>query len=103
VMRATQGSLFHLPVFEADLHEWIRDFKKKNIPVLGTALRDAIPFQKVSPMKHFALLVGNEGRGVDPALLRETDENVYIPIAGKAESLNVAVASGILMYHLRNR
>ena len=46
----------------------------------------------------FALIVGNEGSGINPELLQITDANVIIPIYGKAESLNVAVATGILLY-----
>lgn len=43
--------------------------------------------------------MGNEGNGIHPDLLAKTDANVIIPILGQAESLNVAVASGILLYN----
>ena len=46
--------------------------------------------------------MGNEGKGVSKTVLAQTDANVYIPIVGKAESLNVAVAASILMYHFVN-
>ena len=46
----------------------------------------------------FALIVGNEGSGINPQILAKTDQNVIIPILGGAESLNVAVATGILLY-----
>ncbi len=49
----------------------------------------------------FALIVGNEGAGVDAALLEKTDLNLYVPLYGQAESLNVAIAAAILVYHLR--
>ncbi|MBM6013647.1 RNA methyltransferase, partial [Staphylococcus epidermidis] len=43
----------------------------------------------------------NEGEGVNPDLLKETTQNLTIPIYGKAESLNVAIAGSILMYQLK--
>ena len=55
-------------------------------------------------MKHqesFALLLGNEGEGVNPDLLKQTTQNLNIPIYGQAESLNVAIAGSILLYHLK--
>ncbi|MCY8618656.1 RNA methyltransferase, partial [Bacillus haynesii] len=53
------------------------------------------------PSPAFALLIGNEGSGVDPDLLAQTAQNLYVPIYGKAESLNVAAAAAVLLYHLR--
>jgi TrmH family RNA methyltransferase len=44
-------------------------------------------------------VLGNEGNGVSEKILALTDQNLYIPIFGEAESLNVAVAAGILLYH----
>ncbi len=55
----------------------------------------------IEPQETFALLIGNEGSGVSEFLLAKSDQNLYIPIHGKAESLNAAVAAGILLYHLR--
>lgn len=102
VIRSTQGSLFHLPVVKGDLGEWIDKLKSKNIPIFGTALNDsAKAYKSVSPQESFALIVGNEGSGMSSELLNRTNENLYIPIYGKAESLNVSIATGILLYHLR--
>jgi TrmH family RNA methyltransferase len=101
VLRATQGSLFHLPVEEGDLFEWVKEFKRQQVPVYGTALQGGKTYTDVFTNEYFALIVGNEGNGVDPALLKETDEKLYIPIHGHAESLNVSVAAGILLYGLR--
>ena len=47
----------------------------------------------------FAIIMGNEGQGVSQELLNFTDKNIYIPMSGNAESLNVGVATGILLYH----
>lgn len=100
-IRSTQGSLFHLPIYQQDLTETIRRLKEHQIPVFGTALSQATDYRKIGKHAAFALLVGNEGAGVKPEYLELCDENVYIPIYGQAESLNVAVAAGILMYALQ--
>lgn len=101
VIRATQGSLFHIPVIRQNLADVIDDMQANGLSVYGTALENAVPFEEITPSANMALLVGNEGSGVDASLLEKTTQNVYIPIHGGAESLNVAVAAGILMYTLR--
>jgi TrmH family RNA methyltransferase len=101
VLRATQGSIFHLPIVKGQIGEWIIRLKNENVTVYGTSLEGGVPFQTVSPSQPFALLVGNEGNGVQKEFLSQTDQNLYIPIYGKAESLNVTVAGGILLYYLR--
>ncbi|MFS0636355.1 RNA methyltransferase [Mesobacillus foraminis] len=101
VLRSAQGSHFHLPVIAGDLHEWVDNLNQQEIPVYGTALENASIFSEVPAGGPFALLVGNEGSGVDPGLLAKTSKNLYIPIYGKSESLNVAVAAGILLYYFK--
>ncbi|MCP3741291.1 TrmH family RNA methyltransferase [Rossellomorea sp. BNER] len=102
LLRSAQGSHFHLSVFHYDLVKWIEGCKSMKIPVYGTALENAIEFGSVSPQESFALVVGNEGNGVSDEILQKTDQNLYIPIRGRAESLNVSVAAGVLLYHLKN-
>ncbi|MBM7653096.1 TrmH family RNA methyltransferase [Neobacillus cucumis] len=101
VLRAAQGSHFHLPIIRGDLHEWIEKLQEKNIPVYGTALESASEYTDISSGDSFGLIVGNEGNGVAKDILSSTDQNLYIPIYGKSESLNVAVATGILLYFLK--
>ncbi|MGO3792589.1 MAG: TrmH family RNA methyltransferase [Enterococcus gilvus] len=100
-LRSTQGSLYHLSVKPGDLAEIIPQFQQADIPVLGTALdKMAKDYLSVEKMSDFALVMGNEGQGISPELLVKTDQNLYIPIKGQAESLNVAIAAGVLMFHL---
>lgn len=101
VLRSAQGSHFHLPVISGNLHDWIDQLNSENIPVYGTALENGIVFTEVDNKETFALLVGNEGSGVNKELLAKTTQNLFIPIYGKSESLNVAVAAGILLYYLK--
>lgn len=101
VIRASQGSIFHLPVIKGDLLTWVERFKEASIPVFGTALEGASSYSAIEPQSQFALIMGNEGEGVSEDLLVTADQNIYIPIYGQAQSLNVAVATGILLYYLR--
>ena len=71
------------------------------MPVYGTELNPAaITYTSIPESASVALILGNEGQGVQKELLTQTDQNVYIPLYGAAESLNVGVAGGILMYHV---
>lgn len=101
VLRSAQGSHFHLPIVRGNLEEWIETLKKRNIPVYGTALENAKTYTEIVPQEEFALIVGNEGSGMNKDLLAKTTSNLYIPIYGQSESLNVAVAAGILLYYLK--
>ncbi|WP_071460329.1 TrmH family RNA methyltransferase [Bacillus massilinigeriensis] len=101
VLRSAQGSTFHLPVISENLAQTINRLSEWGIPVYGTALENGQPYNEVELGKKFALIVGNEGKGVDKELLSKTDRNLYIPILGSSESLNVAVAAGILLYYLK--
>lgn len=101
VVRSMQGSQFHLQMYEGDLSKWIEDFKQVDAPVYGTQLNPAAKsFRDVHPGATFALIMGNEGHGMSKELLAQTTANLYIPMRGEAESLNVAVSAGILMFQL---
>ena len=100
VLRSMQGSHFHLPIYQTDLSSVITYFNEHQYPVYGTALDvRAKDFRDVSATENMALILGNESKGVSKEILEITSDNLYIPIYGKSESLNVAVAAGILIYH----
>ncbi len=99
-LRSAQGSHFHIPIVKGDLNWWIEKLKEQGIQIYGTALQDATPYNEVTGGDSFALIVGNEGSGIKEEFLRQTDRNILVPLLGQAESLNVAVATGILLYGL---
>ncbi|MFD1735955.1 TrmH family RNA methyltransferase [Bacillus salitolerans] len=101
VLRSSQGSIFHLPILKGNIGDWIHKLRGYGHTIYGTSLENGSPYQTVTTSRPFTLLVGNEGRGVNKEWLSFTNHNLYIPIHGKAESLNVAVATGILLYYLR--
>ncbi|MGY3779029.1 TrmH family RNA methyltransferase [Isobaculum melis] len=102
VLRSMQGSHFHLPIYRGNLSEWISLLKEKQVPVYGTELNEqAVLYDQIGKQSAFALIMGNEGNGVAKELLAQTDQNLYIPIKGQAESLNVAIAAGIILFTLK--
>jgi len=103
VLRAMQGSQFHIAVYQGSISEWIGTCKAHGLNVYGTELNpQAVDYRQVPKTPAFALVMGNEGQGLSAETLSSTTQNLYIPITGQAESLNVAVAAGILMFALKN-
>ncbi|MBB6448280.1 TrmH family RNA methyltransferase [Geomicrobium halophilum] len=98
VIRATQGALFHIPIVAYDLEDAIRSLIEEGKVIYGTSMHAEASYMKAAPRESYALLLGNEAEGISPPLLRMVDKTVSIPIVGNAESLNVAVAAGVLMY-----
>lgn len=99
-LRSAQGSHFHLPIVSMELEEAIEQFQCASIPVLATGWsKTAKSYRDVALDETFALIVGNEGAGVAPYYMERADEVVYIPMPGRAESLNVGIATGILLFH----
>ncbi|MQS76503.1 TrmH family RNA methyltransferase [Companilactobacillus halodurans] len=102
VQRSMQGSQFHLPIYRMDINRAINLAKKSQLKIYGSQVNaKAKPYNELTKIDNYALVMGNEAHGVTKEVLGETDENIYIPILGKAESLNVAVAAGVLMYGLQ--
>lgn len=99
VVRSTMGSLFHLPIFTGVsvevLAAWCR---KRQFALWATALEGAEDVTKLQWPDKVALVLGSEAEGVSGELLAKADQKVKIPMDGHAESLNVAIAGGILLF-----
>jgi TrmH family RNA methyltransferase len=101
VVRSTMGSLFHLPVFDdVDLKEAIPQLKKRRFKILGTDAKRGRKIERLSPSGKVCLLIGSEPEGLNKELLQVCDDVIRIATCGRAESLNVAVAGGIVLYEL---
>ncbi len=103
VVRASQGSIFHIPIIQTDLLELIPALQSQTYTVLASALENAVAYDTVEQLEKVALVMGNEGSGIAPEILQLADKCIKIPIYGQAESLNVSIAAGILMYQLRKQ
>ena len=104
-IRATMGSIFHLPILLIEDSQEAIDFLKNNqIKILTTSL-DAVSYHyEIDCRQSVAIVVGNEANGVSSTWMDAADALVKIPLQGKAESLNVSVAAAIVLYEaLRQR
>ncbi|MBE7027160.1 MAG: RNA methyltransferase [Ruminococcaceae bacterium] len=101
-VRATMGSLFHLPVYDGVDENILLDMKNQKFSVYAGALTDsALDYKEVAYPENTVIIVGNEANGVSDSVMNMIDRAVIIPILGRAESLNASVAGSILMYEWR--
>lgn len=101
VLRATMGSLFHVPVFQnIDLHEMAKQLHTAEIPLYAAHLQGNLYPYDLNLADSCAFLIGNEARGLSDAAAALCDRLVKIPMPGQAESLNASIAAGILMYEV---
>ena len=100
VVRATMGSLFHLPIKQNVSIEEIVSLKCK---VYSSSLEVKEYLDDVEVETPFVLVIGNEGQGISDEVKKITDKFVKIDMAGNAESLNASIAAGILMYEFAKR
>ena len=101
VLRATMGSIFRMNIRTTDhLPPLLEEMKQQGFSVISSQL-DGEPFYERSPVgDQFALVIGSEGNGVTPEVQAAATHRVKLPMRGGAESLNAAVAAGIMMYEL---
>lgn len=103
-VRSTMGSLFHLPVLEADLRELLPAARQRGVKLVGTSLQASDTCYSYDWRGARWLLLGNESTGLSEQALQLVDDNVIIPMRGKSESLNVAMAATVVLYEaLRQR
>lgn len=101
VLRSAQGAHFVMSIYEhVDLP---RAHERLSVPLVATALDNALSLYDTILPPACAWLLGNEGQGVDAALLALADKRVFIPQVEKVESLNVAVAAGICLFEHRRQ
>ncbi len=95
-VQATMGSLARVNIFEADLPVFLTD---NTLPVFG-ALLDGESIYKTQWGSEGLVILGNEGRGISPEVIKKINKPVTIPRIGEAESLNVAVSAAIFCAEL---
>jgi RNA methyltransferase, TrmH family len=97
-VRSTMGSLFHLPIVQADLLSTCEELVKQGFRLIATSLEGAVSYDEPVYDGPIAIIIGNEGNGVSQEVLDRCQTKVKIPIFGQAESLNAATAAGIILY-----
>ena len=100
VLRATQGMIFNINIIERDLNEFVPLLKDNNYKIYGTKVNGGKSLKNVEKCKKFAIIMGNEGSGVKPSILDMCSDYIYIDMNSSCESLNVGVATSIILYEL---
>ena len=101
VIRSTMGSIFDMNVIHATQEEALRILKLKKFDIVSSYLDTNNYYNTVEYNYKTALVIGNEANGINEELVSKSDVLVKIPIYGKAESLNAAISSAILMYEIK--
>ncbi|MDO4302913.1 MAG: RNA methyltransferase [Bacillota bacterium] len=98
-IRSTMGSLYRVPhLYVEDLGEAIRRLKEHEITVYAAHLKGTQFYDRVAYQGGSAFLIGNEGKGLKKETADQADIYIKIPMKGKLESLNAAVAAALLLY-----
>ena len=99
VIRSTMGSIYRVPfVYTQDLHETIQNCKEQGIVTYAAHLKGKKSYDQFSYVKGCAFMIGNEGNGLKEETAAMADEYLIIPMAGKVESLNAAIATSVLAF-----
>ena len=97
-IRASAGSVFRLPMLLGQTTQHLAMLKQSGIKIFAAVAENASLFTAASLDQPCALLIGNEGAGLSAELLTLADEKLTIPMPGKIESLNAAIAGSLLLY-----
>ena len=100
VVRASAGSVFRLPVTRAKLADTLGLMKEHGLRLVATVSHKGTPLDQAKLSGPLAIFIGSEGAGLSRDLIKEMDEVVAIPQAPQVESLNVGVATSIVLYEV---
>lgn len=100
VLRSSEGMLFHINIIKRDIDTFIDELHKEGYQVYGTKVDGGTNLKEVTKVLKAAIVMGNEGAGVKDSTLDKCDKYIYIPMNSNCESLNVGVATSIILYEL---
>ncbi len=101
VIRSTMGSIFDMNIVYENQDEAINFLKNNGFSIVSSYLDTDNYYNNISYNNKTALVIGNEANGINNDIILNSDTLVKIPIYGKAESLNAAISSAILMYEIK--
>jgi len=102
-MRASMGAAFSLKFVKTSTDEFRRFKAESKVQMVGTSDSAKKDYQEVSYGDNLVLLMGSERQGLQKELMDICDDMVSIPMAGKSDSLNLAVATGVMLYEVYNQ
>lgn len=104
VVRSTMGSLFRVPIsLQNDSFSLIEYAKSLKINIFATSLEDSKDFREVNYGEKSLIFMGNEGNGLKKETLEQIANKIHIPMLGEVESLNLAVATSLVMYETKRK
>ncbi len=98
VIRASQGLIFHINIIRCDLLSYLENLKKQEFYLYGTKVTNGSDVKKIAKKDKFVIIMGNEGNGIHEETLELCDEYIYIKMNDACESLNVGVATSIILF-----
>ena len=99
VVKTSAGGIFKIPLIKVKhLKDAVLLFKSYGIKIIAATEKTNQSVYDVKLTENIALLMGSEGKGIQPALLKMSDEKVKLPMSEHIESLNVSVACGVFLY-----
>lgn len=103
-IRATMGSLYRVPFYVTDsLEETLAELKNQGISLYAAHLKGTLSYSEPDYTKPCGFLIGNEGNGLTEETAAYAEEYIRIPMEGKVESLNAAIAATLLMYEVNRQ
>ncbi len=99
-LRSTMGSIFKIPIIVDENLKFVNELKINGFKIICSCLDTDKNFYQVNLSGKVIIAVGNEGNGISDEIYNISDEKVKIPMPGSAESLNVGIASGIMMFEV---
>ena len=100
VIRASEGMVFYPNILVKPLEQEVKKLKENNYHIYSTNVTFGKELKTIEKNQKFAIIMGNEGKGVSQSLLDLADDYLYIPMNKECESLNVAVATSIILYEI---
>lgn len=97
-VRATMGSIFSVRLYQVTEDQFTTWSKSWCGDIIATTLQSSVDFRTIAPQKPLLLMMGNEQAGLSPRLRALSTHNIRLPMNGRADSLNLAVATGICLY-----
>lgn len=97
-VRATMGSIFQVPIVVASLTDFSNWSKGWAGSIIGTTLQSSVDFREVTYTHPLLLVMGNEQAGLSEEMRSVCQQNVRLPMNGRADSLNLSIATGVMLY-----
>lgn len=98
VIRASQGLIFHINIVRSEILKELNNLKNKDYHIYGTKVTHGKDLKSLEKTQKFAIIMGNEGNGMCEEVSEACDEFIYIKMNNSCESLNVGVATSIILY-----